>query len=395
MHTWTTSRFRSSPALDLKRFDELPPEQQNAFRELQRDDDFYGVLVPRVIGSANLKSVGSQTARLFQSLLTPSRIEASLFEDAAYREDIIDLVLDGILEIENGDGFCRGADAFHLVCHPERESRDLGGRGAMHRIGVLSREALQHAEDLAVRDAASLTSAIYAYNRMPRTRTWTARFPDRDAVLEHIGAESGTTAALLDRHWVGTPPDRANGWISWQARDRPALPGPSTSLGMTWKLYVSPHPEHIADAFRALVRVLAGLPGSQMKIGQDAAGLLRPDKLVAYFRTREDLDAAARALAVELNGCPAHGVPFTAGFGEDGLLSWGIDPPDSERPLSWLDRESWRLWIAKTLASALALAKSATDATVEPWRFAVERVRRYGVDVDTWTPADTLWRSNA
>ena len=213
MDTWTTSRFRSSPALDLKRFDELPPEQQNAFRELQRDEDFYGVLVPRVIGSANLKSVGSQTARLFRSLKTPSRIEASLFDDAAYREDIIDLVLDGILEIENGDAFCCGADAFPLVCHPERESRDPGGR-----IGVLSREALQHAEDLAVRDAASMTSAIYAYNRMPRTRMWTARFPDRDAVLEHIGAESGTTASLLDRHWVGTPPDRANGWISWQAR---------------------------------------------------------------------------------------------------------------------------------------------------------------------------------
>jgi len=33
--------------------------------------------------------------------------------------------------------------------------------------------------------------------------------------------------------------------------------------------------------------------------------------------------------------------------------------------------------------------------SVAPWRFALERVRRHGVDVDTWTPADTLWRPAA
>lgn len=409
MQPWTTSRFRSSPALDLKRFDELPPDQQNAFRELQKDDDFYGVLVPRIAGTATIKSVGRQTAQLFASLAEPSRIDASL-EDAAYRDDIIDLVLDGILEIEIDGAFRSGADAFHLIAPDLPASSDRG------RVGTISREALQHAEDLATRDTAAITTALYAYNRMPRTRAWIARFPDRDAVLRAIGAENGPTAALLERHWSLSPPQQMPTWISWSTRT-PIVPG-----AVTWKLYVSPHPEHIVDAFHALVRVLAGIPGSQMKIGNDAAGLLRPDKLVAYFTTQEDLERAARALANELQGCPAHGVPFTAGFlgssaarvlggpltpeeprtrepenpaFRDGLLSWGIDPPDSERPLSWLDRESWRLWIAKSLAAALALAKGAEAPAVEPWRFAVERVRRRGVDVDTWTPADTLWRPAA
>jgi hypothetical protein len=387
MQTWTASRFRSSPALDLKRLEELPPEQQNAFRELQRDPDFYGLLVPRAAGSASIKSVGSQTAGLFRSLAAPARLDASLLDDASYRDDIVDLVLDGVLEIEIGGTFCSGADAFRIVASELPAPVDHG------RIGMLSREALQYAGDLPTRDAGALTSALYTYNRMPRTRAWIARFPDRDAVLAHIGAERGATAALLDCHWVRTPPDLGNSWISWQSRTR--HPAPGTQHPLTWKLYVSPHPEHLGDAFSALVRVLANLPGSQMKIGQDAAGLLRPDKLVAYFRTREDLGSAARALAVELQGCPAHGVPFTAGIGDDGLLSWGIDPPDSQRPLSWLDRESWRLWIAKTLAAALAMAKGAQRPSVEPWRFAVERVRRHGVDVDSWTPMDTLWRSVA
>jgi hypothetical protein len=387
MQTWTASRFRSSPELDLKRLEELPPEQQNAFGELRRDADFYGLLVPRAAGSASIKSVGSQTAGLFRSLAAPARLDASLLDDASYRDDIVDLVLDGVLEIEIGGAFCSGADAFRIVASELPAPVDHG------HIGMLSREALQHADDLPTRDAGALTSALYTYNRMPRTRAWIARFPGRDAVLAHIGAERGATAALLDCHWVCTPTDPASSWISWQSRTPHTVP--RTPNPVTWKLYVSPHPEHLGDAFGALVRVLANLPGSQMKIGHDAAGLLRPDKLVAYFRTREDLSAAARALANELRGCPAHGVPFTAGIGDDGLLSWGIDPPDSERPLSWLDRESWRLWIAKSLAAALAMAKGARRPSVEPWRFAVERVRRHGVDVDSWTPMDTLWRSVA
>ena len=402
MQTWTSSRFRSSRALDLKRFDELAPEQQNAFRELQKDDDFYGLLVPRVGGSASLKSVGRQTAQLFASLDEPSRLDASLMSDAPYREDIIDLILDGILEIEIGGAFCSGADAFRIVASELPDAIDRG------RIGRLSREALQHAEDLSTRDAAAITNALYLYHRMPRTRVWESRFPDRDAVLRSIGASEGPTASLLERNWIRTPASPESVWISWQALvRRPA------NDSVTWKLYVSPHPGQIADAFHALVRVLADIPGSQMKIGHDAAGLLRPDKLIAYFGTQDDLDVAGRALMSELRGCPAHGVPFTAEWcapparpgteacqrpaplETDGLLSWGVDPPDSERALSWLERESWRLWLARTLGAALVFAEGATRPVVEPWRFAIERVRRHGVDVDTWTPDETLWRSVA
>jgi hypothetical protein len=46
----------------------------------------------------------------------------------------------------------------------------------------------------------------------------------------------------------------------------------------------------------------------------------------------------------------------------------------------------------KRLAAAIAIAKRARRATaVEPWRFAVERARRHGVDVETWTPSARLW----
>jgi hypothetical protein len=111
-----------------------------------------------------------------------------------------------------------------------------------------------------------------------------------------------------------------------------------------------------------------------------------------YFTTREVLLEAASALRRELAGCDAHGVPFTAGLDDSGLLSWGIDPPENDRALRWLHRQSWRLWVAERLAAALSIAKRARSAAaVEPWRFALERARRQGIDVETWTPSAALW----
>ncbi len=369
--THPRSRFRATPTLALRRLDQLLPEQQAALRELQEDADFYGVLIP-LDGAATLKSVPRETAELFRSLATPSNLDT-------VDDDIIDLVLDGILEVERDDSFVSGVDAFPLF-FPDPAARN-----------TLSTEALRHAEELATNDLATLTTALYTYNRLPRTRAWVTRFPDRDAVLAHLGK-----SPLLAQHWVLVPEERSRGWISWAAVD--ASP-PSTAnrqpSTITWKLYVSPRPEHVREAFHALVRVLAEIPGAQMKIGTDAAGLLRPDKIVAYFATRGELDTAAGALANELRGCPAHGVPFTAAIDDDALLSWGADPPEAERALSWLDRESWRLWIAKSLAGALVVAKRSAAPPVAPWLFALERMRRYGVDVDTWTPHDTLWSAGA
>jgi hypothetical protein len=115
--------------------------------------------------------------------------------------------------------------------------------------------------------------------------------------------------------------------------------------------------------------------------------------MVAYFRTRKALREAAGVLRRELAGCDAHGVPFSAGLDDAGLLSWGVDPPETEHVLRWLGRDSWRFWLARHLASALSVAKLAhTARAVEPWRFAIERARRLGVDVKTWAPSAALWR---
>ncbi|HEY0143429.1 MAG TPA: hypothetical protein VGF48_21230 [Thermoanaerobaculia bacterium] len=376
--TLASRRFRASSRFELKRLDELPPEQRGAFRELESDADFYGLLVPRGDTMLSIKSVAAETASLFRTLAEPAAIDVD--------DDVIDLVLDGVLEVEDNGAFVAGVDAFPIL-YPD--TRAGSGGGAIARI---SSEALEHAFDLVTSEPGALTSALYSYHRIPLTRFWLARWPGREEVLAEIGA-SGALKGLLDRFWTMIPSDASPSWISWQSRSA-APRRRHDPVDVTWKLYVSPRPEHIGDAFAGLVRVLAEIPGAQMKIGRDAAGLLRPDKLVSYFTSKGDLERAANALASELRGLPAHGVPFTAGVDEEGLLSWGIDPPDSARALSWLGRESWRLWIVTRLGSALAFAKTGQRQD-EAIAFAVERVRRHGVDVETWTPGPSLWRDLA
>ncbi len=373
-------RFRCSPFVQLKRLDELGLEQRAAFRELESDPDFYGLFVPRPPLTMNLKSVARQTAQLFQTLATPARLDSALLADAESVDDVIDLVLDGILEIESGDGFVSGADALPLV------GASAGATAAGGAIAQLSRQALLYAEDLEASDPRTLTTALYLYNRIPASPFWKTRFAGRDEVLAHVGADRGSLRVLLEREWLAF--HTTAGWLSWATRTA----GPRSRDEVTYKLYVSPRPERIREAFEVVVRVLSAFNGVQFKLGDGAAGLLRPDKLMLYFSTHQALLEAASVLRRELAGCDAHGVPFTAGLDDSGLLSWGIDPPESDRALRWLHRQSWRLWVVERLAAALSTAKGARSASaVEPWRFALERARRQGIDVETWTPTATLW----
>lgn len=375
-------RFRSSPHVELKRLAELTAGQREAFRDLETDPEFYGLLVAKPPLNMNLKSVSRQTAELFQSLSTPATTLSRLdLVELSPVEDIIDLVLDGILEVESVDGFISGSDALPVVCPPATipELHNAAAR--------LSREALLHAQDLETSDAQALSMALYRYNHIPLTPFWKTRFANGEAILAHLGADRGPLHLLLDRGWIASQRE-GSGWLSWSS----TTPWPRTAADVTYKLYVSPRPERIRDAFEIVVRVLADFPGTPFKIGNNAAGLLRPDKLVAYFLTHEQLGEAAERLGQELEGCQAHGVPFTAGLDDSGLLSWGVDPPENDRALQWLGRESWRLWLVQRLGAALSIAKTArSGAAVEPWRFAIERARRHGVDVETWTPSATLW----
>lgn len=387
--------LRANPAYELVLFDRLPAEERGRLAELRRDPDFYGLLRPRDGGAGlGLKSVDRDTALLFLTLRDPgplpSYVRAIVGADGAHRT-VSRLVADGILEIEDRGEFVSGAAALALL--EGRRAAEGGGR-----IAEISRAALRYAQDLAVDDPLVISNRLYGYNRRPLTPAWKRRLAGPSAVPELLGISvGGPNRRRLDSFWASVGP--SDWWLSWSSRAGEALGGGSAP---TYKLYVSPVPEALPESFGAVLEAFAAARAPQFKVGADAWGLLRADKIVAYFPTFERLAEASEAIAARLAGIPAQGVPFTSEIGGDGLLSWGVDPPRDDSPLG---RESWRLWLTHRLARAILSARIAKETAretaretgaegVEPWRFALERLRLEGVDTETWTPGATLWKSS-
>jgi hypothetical protein len=384
--------FRANPEYRLVLFDRLPAEEQASLRGLTKDADFYGVLMPREGSPRTTKSVCTDTALLLLTLDRPGRLPAyvrvTLGEKA--NQAIAELVLDGVLEIARDGRFVCGSEAYDLI-YGERQATEA--RGTLPR---LARSALEYAQALDIEDSVRLSARLYFYNRVPLTAAWKRRFPGPDAVMTYLGIESGgASQRALESRWAQmkvSPP--FDGWSQWESRDDRAA---ARDVRQGYKLYVSPRPDFVRDAFQAVVGVLADTPAHHFKIGKDAAGMLRPDKIVIYFWDFDGLQETAKRIAAQLPRCPAQGVPFTAGIVDDGLLSWGIDPPPEKDALAWQERESWRLWITNRLATALLSAKHAQQRGdgPEPWWFALERLRLEKVDTETWAPLPAFGRPAA
>jgi hypothetical protein len=380
--------FRANSQYQLFLFDRLPAEQQEVLRDLTKDPDFYGVLISQEGSTLNTKSVCRDTALLFYTLSQPGPLPA--YVRATFGEKcnqaVAELVLDGVLEIAHDGRYVCGSEAYDLIY---RERPVVEAQGTLAK---LAQSALEYAQALEIDDSGRLSARLYFYNRVPLSPRWKRRFSGRDAAAAYLGIESGgANRHLVDDRWARIKlPAQFDGWFEWESRaDRAS----NAETRQGYKLYVSPQPEFVRDAFQAVVKVLMESPAHHFKVGNDAVGLLRPDKIVIYFWNFEALREAAKRIAGCLAGFPAQGVPFTAGIGEDnGLLSWGVDPPPEKGALAWQERESWRLWVTNRLATALLAAKKAQGTRLEPWRFALERLRLENIDTETWTPLASFGR---
>lgn len=363
------ARFQTNPDFELVPFERLPREQQQQWKELARDPSFYGLLLPKEGTPWRAKSACRETVLLFFTLQSAGFLPAFAIgadREAANRA-IAQLVLDGILTMEANGGFLTGPSAAAAILRSHSQSQEACP------LAALSAEAVAYGASLLSLDAGRLSARMYFYNRLPLTPAWQQRFRDIDAVRQELGPMPG---------WTELPVDESNnGWVSWQRTTARA----QAAGGRTYKLYFSPRPEHLREAFPEFAAAITRSGCLNCKAGRNAAGLLRPDKAVAYFHSQEQVMEAAQSIDASLAGCPAQGVPFTAPAGNSLLVSWGVDPPTEE----WEQRESWRLWVTNRLAVHLKAAHAVQDP--HPQRFAVDRMRLESVDTSTWTPANTIW----
>jgi hypothetical protein len=382
--------LRGNPAYELVFFDRLSAGQRGVLAGLVGDAELYGVLQAREGAALPVQSLSCDTALLFLTLTRPAPAPAYFQRKLGARaaEVLLQLVVEGILEVEVGERFVSGAAAHALLFDSEAIAEEDGP------LARLSLAALRYAAALDVDDAHRLSARLYRYNSDPLSPRRRRELPDAEAVASHLGLNRGPLATVLDRSWVPVAPSGdAADWRVWRPRrlrasGRGADPRGAGSARVVYKLYLSPAWQAMREAFAAAIGALGESRPFQIKMGRSLSGLLRPDKFVAYFSSFEDLGEAAERLRATLHGCAAQGVPFTGGIGEDALLSWGLDPPTREQA-PWHERESWRLWVTHRLASALLSARGVENA--DPVRFALDRLSLEGFDAHTFTPSHRIW----
>jgi hypothetical protein len=242
------------------------------------------------------------------------------------------------------------------------------------RLAKLSLEGLRYTQEICPQSIAVAAARLYAWNRLPSS-AWRRLAAEPTLLASRASSVAGQTWTQ-----VAAGPPMAP-WCVWRPRVDPVEPA-----GRRWKVYVSPHPLHLAEAVSASMTACAGLPVVSLKYGADAPGMLRPDKLVVHLATFEAVHLLASRIVRSLNGCPVQGVPFTAELGGDGLVSWGCDPPAGSSAARVAP--SWRTWVTRKLAEGLA-GEGGDGA--QPWERALQKIERAGVDPLTWAPRCELW----
>ena len=364
--------LRANPGYEVVSEERLTATHRAGLERAAQLDDFYGYVRPRPGSGLTWQAIDMHTALLFFSLTEPGPVPRFMRDRLASKAGrvIARLVLDEIFEVRGAAGFLTGAAARDLVL-----PRIPGGGTTPDGPSL---EALRYGQALAGMPAGELAFRLYAYGRKPITAAWRKQLPDAAAVERHLGLGDGPARSALDAGWVEALGD-GRFWRMWRPRWR-REPDAVTVC----KLYVGVAPEAVREAIHAL----AGIRGSAgFKVGCDLAGLLRPDKLVAYFASLDALLSAARVLEDRLRGLPAHGVPFTAAIDTDGLLSWGADPQAGPRGRG-PGLGSWRMWIADRLAASLVATEGTDLSATERIAAALERLRLDGVDTERWSPLD-------
>jgi len=364
--------FRLSPEHRVVLFDRLSRAERERLAPLRRDPSFYGVICSAdAARETTMIAASRDVALLLLTLREPGRLP-SYIADAADPEidrTIAQLVLDGVLEVQADDGFVSGAAALRGL------SNASSSRG---HIATISRDALVYASMLDTESPLDVEARLYMYNQAPLTPSRSKVIPNRSAVRSFLGIDRGPIPTVLNEHWVEST---ADAWIQWTSK-RPSESAVS-HRAPTYKLYLSPTIDALPHVFATTVRVLADAGVTAFKVGASPRDLARPDKLVAYFRSRDRALECGALLSTQLSGTPVQGVPFSATINDDGLVSWGMDPADQ---LGRAPETSWRRWICRRLAHYLTAISSSTDTSVPPWEFALERLRLDGVDTVRWEP---------
>lgn len=386
--------FRLNPAFKIKPVDELTEKQKTNFRRILSGKNVHSLLHAPREAKLSVKALNRELTELLEYLRKPRRMNDL---PAKFREDseremqqlVVQLVLDGVLEIRSNGGFMSGIEAINTVMS---EAKRVAGRreaAEPNDMFRLSRRAIDFALISPYDHPRDISWILYNFNRIPMHRYRRRQLPDEEAVLRFLDIDE-------DGSWRGMPgairpiPPERDGegeftafyqiWRSWRIGRRKKG---KEALG--YKVYVSPLPDDMPAVFKIVRGKLADSDAHAMKTGRVASAMLRPDKLIVYFRDISSALAFAGKLLGDTSSFAGHGVPFTYQLnGGTSLISVGVDPPGK-----FGIENSWRRYVTDKLALAIQGAHRANAEDI--FEFIRTYMAMFGVDIDEWRPVNRDW----
>lgn len=386
--------FRLNPVFAVKPVAELTEKQRTSFRRILSGKNVYSLLHAPRGEKLSVKALNRELTEFLEHLAEPrkmSDLPPRFTEDAGKEMErlIVQLVLDDVLEIAVDGAFISGMEAVNAALSPAVGAAGGAETEGTNDIRHISKTAIEFALRSPYKHPRDIAWILYNFNRIPMHRGHRRRLPDEKAVLRFLdlnedGSWPGMSKAIRpispERNDEGEYTAFYQVWRSWRIGRRKK--GKET-LG--YKVYVSPLLDDLPAVFKLMREKLADCGAHAMKTGRVTSGLLRADKLIAYFRDISLALAFARELLGETASLEGHGVPFTYQLeGGGGMVSVGVDPPGA-----FGIENSWRRYVTDKLALAIQGAHRKGAADIMGYIRTYMKI--FGVDIDEWRPAAGDW----
>lgn len=343
-----------------------------------KEDEVFGILYHKKNHSFNV--IDQDTALLLHTMKEVGKLPHYILNnwDASIVAELKFMLGKGVLELEVLDKhkkkkFISGSEALKLLQNTKKLS-----------ISDINKDAIFQAMSMLPTDYMTLSSTLYLYNSKPVSASLSKILANAKSVKQFLALNAHTEKTILfSTQWVMLQDTES--WIAFQSKKD--FQESDLKSNQTYKLYMSPDSLDVfSKVFFDVVTLLYESKAFQFKIGNDAFGLQRPDKWVAYFYNKASLLNAIQLLEDKIGDILAQEVPFSCQSNVN-WLSWGKDPQQ-------YTSTSWRWLICSEIAYAILdvpaqeLPKVLSMKTVETtvWPYIKIRLEREGIDAETFEP---------
>ena len=380
-HFLLTEKFRQGPLYKLVEWNLLSQYQRVLLSGLHDEAEIYGVFEPVSISAElTFKVAYREVVMLYMHLQHFDKLPHYFIVSGTQNsnEVLARLLLDNIIEIEWAGNYVSGPLALPAIYGEAIFEEDK----IPDHLSELSLKAIYYVWMLNETDLRSVSNRLYTFNTIPWDVSEKVAFKNKHTVKGFLFSKTDTSfTEAMEKQWKAFPDHDTNYWLSWD-RSFTAKKIQRNSK-YTYKLYISPLVNDLPEVFKRFIPVISASDAFHFKAGATIEGILRPDKLVAYFYTFEALMQTTAILQQELSDFHAHGVPFSAQSDANGLLSHGADPPSTD-VLHSIEGGSWRTKIADQLALAILQAKKQQLNWQQTISFIRAVLLTAGIDSNHW-----------